>query len=93
MTDDIQTILCGSCRVAVEGPADPNAQDVFSCPDCGQSDTYKNVMASVKAFATELAARSLQESLRKSFRGSKSIQLTTKPIPKTTHRFVVDLKL
>jgi hypothetical protein len=93
MTTDTQSILCGSCRVPIEGPANPKPQDVFSCSDCGRSDTFKNVMASAKAFVTEMAARSLQESMRKTLRGSKFIKVDSKPIPKKTHRFVTDHKI
>ena len=93
MTDDTQSILCGSCRVPIEGPSDGQSENIFACPSCGLSDTRENVLAEVKAFVTELAARSLQESMRKSLRGSKFIKMKSKPIPKKTHRFVTDHKL
>jgi predicted RNA-binding Zn-ribbon protein involved in translation (DUF1610 family) len=93
MTIDTQKVLCGSCRIPLEGPAKPKAQDMFSCPKCGRSGTFENVMASAKAFVTELAARSLQESMRKSLGGSKFIKLESKPIPKKTHRFITDHKI
>lgn len=93
MTIDSQKILCGSCRIPVEGPANPDTQDVFSCPKCGRSDTFKNVMASAKAFVTELAARSLQETMRKGLGGSKFIKIESKPIPKKSHRFITDMKI
>lgn len=93
MTDDTQSILCGSCRVPLEGPTNGDSQNVFACPSCGRSDTRENVLKEVKAFVTELAARSLQESMRKSLRGSKFIKMDSKPIPKKTHRFITDHKI
>ena len=93
MSSSSHTILCGSCRVAVEGPSDPKHDDMITCPKCGRSDNFENVAASVKAFVEEMAGRSLQETIRKSFRGSKIIKVTTKPLPKGNHAFLVDMKL
>ena len=93
MSADTQSILCGSCRVPIEGPADGKDDNVFTCPMCGRSDTRKNVLKEVEAFVVELAERSLQESMRESFRGSKFIKVDTKPIPKKTYRFVTDHKI
>ena len=92
MSTDTQSILCGVCRVPIEGPADGNDDNVFACPSCGRSDTHKNVLKEVKAFVTELAERSPQESMRKAARGSKMLQFRGKPIPKKTYRFVTDHK-
>lgn len=93
MTDQTQTILCGSCRIPVEGPTNPKDQDTFSCPSCGNADTLENVMASARAFSEEFAANFLQESIREATRGSKIIKATLHPIPKGNHPFVVDMKL
>ena len=93
MPNETKTIQCGLCRIPVEGPANPKGQDTFSCPSCGNADTFDNVMASVKAFASELAGNHLQESIRKATRGNKIIKATLHPIPKGNHAFVVDLKL
>jgi hypothetical protein len=90
MDNDTQEILCGACRVPVKGPADGEAKNLFACPDCGRSDTRENVLAEVKAFVTELAERSLQESMRKAARGSKILQFEGKTIPKREYRFVTN---
>ena len=90
MTTDTQSILCGSCRVPLEGPTDSQAQDLFVCPSCGTSDTRENVLAEVKAFLTEAAQHSMQKTMRQSFGRSKGIKFTSKPIPKKTHRFVTN---
>jgi hypothetical protein len=93
MADDTQSILCGTCRVPVEGPADGKDENVFSCPRCGRSDTRENVLKEVKAFVTELAQRSLQESMRKSARGSNFLKFEGKPIQKGNYRFVTDHRI
>lgn len=93
MANDTQNVLCGYCRIPVKGPADPDIKDVFSCPDCGNSDTIENVMASAKAFVVELAQRHLQEAARETARGSKFIKFDGKSIPKKEHRFITDHKL
>ncbi len=90
MTANTQSILCGDCRVPIEGPADGKSDNVFACPRCGRSDTRENVLKEVKAFVTELAQSSLQESMRKAARGSKLIEFKGKPIQKNTYRFVTD---
>lgn len=93
MTTDTQSILCGSCRVPIEGPANPKPNDMIACPKCGRSDTHKHVLDSAKAFVTELAQRSLQEPMRKAARGSKFMKFEGKTIPNKTHRFITDHKL
>jgi len=90
MSTDTQSILCGDCRVPIEGPADGQDDNVFSCPACGRSDTRKNVLEEVKAFVTELAQRSLQESMRETARGSDLIKFEGKPVEKRTYRFITD---
>ncbi len=92
MSADTQNILCGACRVPIKGPADGKAENVFTCPECGRSDTRENVLKEVKAFVTEMAERHLQESMRKAARSSKMLQFKGKPIPKKSYRFITDHK-
>ncbi len=93
MEPDTKTILCGTCKVAVKGPANPEPKDVITCPSCGKSDSFENVMASVQAFVHEASSRYLNEALRETARGSKMLEFSGKPIPKGNHPFFVDLKL
>jgi len=92
MTDQSVSILCGTCRVAVEGPTEPQDESAYSCPFCGNSDNFKNVMASVKAFTEEQMSRSFDKMARDKFRGS-IVQVSSKPAPKRFHPFITDLKL
>ncbi|WP_136443673.1 hypothetical protein [Pacificoceanicola onchidii] len=93
MVDNTKSVLCGACRVALKGPANPDPQDVFSCPSCGRADSFDNVMASVKAFIVELTERRLEETMRKAARGSKVIKVTGKPVQKGNHPFIADVEL
>lgn len=93
MANDTKSVLCGACHVAVKGPADPKPEDTFTCPSCGRADSLENVMASAIAFVLETSRRYLQESMRETARGSKFIKFEGKPVPKSDHAFIVDLKL
>lgn len=90
MSTDTKSILCGSCLVPIEGPADATDDSVFTCPNCGRSDTRKNVLKEVQSFVTELVQRSLQDTMKKAARENKMLQFKGKPIPKKVYRFVTD---
>lgn len=90
MPGTTKTILCGQCRVAVEGPTNPQPHDRISCPSCGREDSFKNVMSSIEAYIAEAGSRQLQETMRKAARGSKMLKFTSKPTPKRSYRFIVD---
>lgn len=92
MAGDTHAILCGRCKVPIQGPSDGNDQSVFSCPSCGASDTRKEVLRIVAKHVQEVTARAMQEGLRKSMRGNKFIKLDAKPIPKRTYKFISDFK-
>ncbi|MEX0956965.1 MAG: hypothetical protein WDZ83_17340 [Rhizobiaceae bacterium] len=92
MADDIKVALCGKCKVALQGPAQPEPESVFTCPECGESDTYENVVRIAGEFFHEQSARFLQEKARSVAAGSKFITFKGEPIPKRQHRFVVDLE-
>lgn len=93
MASDTVTVLCGKCKVSVEGPTNPKSQDIFSCPSCGRNDRFDNVMTSVQAHVTEVAAKKLQDSLKSGLRGSKFVKVTGKPVKQGSHRFISNLKL
>jgi hypothetical protein len=93
MRSDTATILCGSCKVPVEGPADPNPQDTITCPRCGRHDSFQNVMASVTQHATDLMGNNLHDSFARSMRGNKFVKVTSKRIPQRSYPFISNLKL
>jgi hypothetical protein len=90
---DFHEVLCGKCKVPLEGPAKPEPESVFSCPSCRASDTHQNVMAEVKDYVTETTAKHLQKRLRSAVAGNKWMKVETKPIPQRSYRFVVNLDL
>ncbi|WP_192243825.1 hypothetical protein [Mesorhizobium silamurunense] len=93
MAGNTVKVLCGSCKVGLEGPANAKDHDVVACPRCGRSDTLKNVMREVTKHAEEVTARSIQKSLSSAFSGSKNTKVTHNPIPHRSYRFISDLKL
>lgn len=93
MTIDTKSVLCGACHVAVQGPANPNPEDVFTCPSCGRADSLENVMASAEAFFVEATKRHMQEVMRKAARGNDFLKVTGKPVKQGNHPFIVNLKM
>lgn len=92
MTIETGNILCGCCKVPVQGPTEATADDVFTCPSCGQSDTRENVLAEANSFVIELAQRKLNEQMKNAAKGSKFIQFKAAQIPTRTYRFITDHK-
>ena len=93
MTSQTIAILCSKCNVGVEGATEPDAQATYTCPSCGHSDTYENVMASVTAFSEELMAEHFNKMMVDTFRNSKVIKVTGQPDAKGLHPFITDMKL
>ncbi len=93
MSTSTVKILCGSCKVPLEGPADAKDEDLCACPRCGRSDNLKNIMREVADHVHEMTARHIQESTGRTLGRSKFVEIRHKPIPKRTYRFISDLKL
>lgn len=93
MGESIKHALCGKCRVALEGAASPEPHSVFSCPTCGEKDTYENVLRIVHEYAHDEAARFLHRKAHDVARRSKFISVKSKPLPTRTHRFIVEIDL
>ena len=92
MAGNVKEALCGKCKVALKGPAEPEPESVFACPVCGESDTYQNVVRIAGEVFHEQSARFLQEKARSVAAGSKFITFKGEPVPKRQHRFIVDLE-
>lgn len=90
---DIHNVLCGHCKVPLEGPVDHKPDSRFSCPSCGAGDTYDNVMREVQEHFQEQTAKHVQNILRDTARGSKSFKFQGGFIPQRTHRFITNLEL
>ncbi len=81
MTTTTQQVLCGQCKCAVETVADPKADDKVTCPQCGRSDRFDNVMDSVKGYVGELAAQHLSDMMRKTARSNRFVKVTVNQRP------------
>jgi len=93
MANQETTILCGRCKIAVEGPAEPKPQDVIACPRCGRRDSFQNTLRSVEAHTLDLTEGKAEETFAGAFRRSKYVEFTQKPRPKRVYPFISDLKL
>jgi hypothetical protein len=79
-------ILCSKCKVQVQVVPDAKPDDKVTCPDCGDSDTFENVMRSLGDQAQEWAEQKLSASLK-----AAGWKMTPGNSPKRVHRFVVNL--
>lgn len=93
MANETVTVLCGRCKVGVDGPPNPKPQDTITCPKCGRSDSFKNVMASVEKFSTDLLQKKMSEGFKRAFSGSKGVKFTAKPVPSRSYPFITNMKL
>lgn len=88
-----QKVVCGVCGGAVQGPKDPKPDDLFSCAnsDCGNSDTYENVISECQQYYTDEAARALQAAAKGAEMRGRFVSITAKlaPIPERAYRFKV----
>lgn len=75
------TILCGSCESPAKSVTNPEPHDQVSCSGCGRTDSFENVMESVKAHIAELTAQHLSDHLRRSTRGNSFIKMEVKKRP------------
>jgi hypothetical protein len=81
-----QEILCGKCRTAVEGPAEPAPDDVVTCPSCGRSARFDDAVAEASAYF-ESAMAEFEELLW----NWKRRAADGKPVDEREYRFIVDL--
>lgn len=70
------TILCGACKCAAKTVPDPKSHDQVTCPRCGRSDRFDNVMRTVNEHIAHGASKMLHDGLTKAVRGSKFIKVT-----------------
>jgi anaerobic ribonucleoside-triphosphate reductase len=85
MMSDNRPLLCAKCGVNVQVVPDPKPEDMVTCPQCGESDTFENVKRSLGQQAAEWAQRKLAES----FKGKSGFTYTEGPREKREHRFIL----
>jgi hypothetical protein len=82
-------ILCAQCKVPAEGPPEPQASDMISCPNCGREETFEDFQRSLQQQGEEYAARVMNKTLSGIAARSSGIKYTPGVVPKRTHNFIV----
>ncbi|MBL4692637.1 MAG: hypothetical protein JKY92_04840 [Magnetovibrio sp.] len=94
MSGSTNQIKCATCNIALAPPSnDPQPHEIVSCPECGVSDTYENIIQEVKEYATEQAGDKLSSMLESTAKKSKIMSFKKERRPKKNYRFIVDLDL
>lgn len=78
-------VLCGYCRVPLKGPPEPNPDDRYACPICGEGDRFEVVMNEVAEYVAEVAR----------LKGSAEIvpEIDSTHLPSSRRwRFIVDVE-
>lgn len=88
------TALCGKCLVAAKGPVEHDDDSIFSCPECGRSDTLANIMSEIGDHARDQVAKQLNDQMRRAQKSTGFIQIKVKPFdePERNYRFVSDFE-
>ena len=86
----LHEIRCAKCNVALQGPADPQPQDVLSCPRCGESDNLENILREVGDYISEKVGDSFGDMLDRAVKGSEFIKVTHNRPAKRIYRFIAD---
>jgi transposase-like protein len=92
MTSSTHTVLCGSCKCAVETVANPKAHDKVTCPRCGRSDRFDKVMATVQEFVAHLAQKAISESLSRATRGNRFVKFKPQHTAHRSFRWITSQK-
>ncbi|RCW80937.1 hypothetical protein [Phyllobacterium bourgognense] len=82
-------VLCGKCKVPIQGPTEPTEDSIFKCPDCGASDTHADVMKEVGEYFHDTTARTLQSHMKKAARSSKMITYKGKDVADREYKFIL----
>lgn len=53
--------LCARCRVMVERVGEPNPEDRYACPVCGEGDTHDAIVTEVGEYVVEMAAQKVSD--------------------------------
>ncbi len=88
MSKSETTVLCGSCKCAVETVPNPKSNDKVTCPRCGRYDRFDKVMDSVREYAVHLMHKSLAKGLSEATRGNRFIQFKPQQAPNRSFRWV-----
>ena len=86
--------LCAKCRVPVERVAEPNPEDRYACPICGNGDTHEAIMSEIGEYIQEVAAQQLSDMLAGAIRGSSVMSGRSTHTPSgRAWRFIANVEL
>jgi hypothetical protein len=85
-----QRILYGPCRSDLAGPAEFNNDSIFTCPTCGQSARYEDIVNEAGAYAEDVVADHLEKKMAGIVQGNKFMTYTPSTRPKRTFRYILD---
>ncbi len=89
MSDEFKRgpLLCGACKVPVEGRTDANGHQTVPCPTCGETDTLENATRE----ADEREADKLVGGMFDNFKSSQSgfLKVTVTKPPQRAYRFII----
>ncbi len=71
------TILCGACKLPAKAPLKPEPHDQVTCPGCGRSDRFDDVVRTVQEHVAYEVQQTFAAGMAKAARSSK--RLTFKP--------------
>ena len=87
MSTSSHKILCAGCHVALEGPANPQSNDTFSCPICREGDTFENVIREAGEYHADKLIRGMFDSFDGSS-GDGFVKMTVTQPPQRRFRFI-----
>jgi hypothetical protein len=87
-------VKCAICRIDIVGPEDPQPNSYFSCPACGNGDTYENMLQEIADQLANKTATRIYEMFTglHGHSGRMKISSTHSPNQKR-YRFFVDVEL
>ena len=86
MSDEFE-IVCGKCKVGAEVVTDASGEEEAVCPSCGQRDKVADAFRIAGEQLADDAARTVQDVLGKSVRGSKVMKFEANRIPRRSFRW------
>ena len=76
MSNNEITVKCSKCNTPLEGPSNPKPNDIISCPKCGNSDKFNNIMKEIEKQAAAQIENMVADTLDKATRGNKNLKFT-----------------
>jgi hypothetical protein len=84
------SVLCGSCKCAVETVANPKPHDKVACPRCGRSDRFDQVMNTIGEYVVHLTQEALAERMAKANRSNSFIKFEMKKPSYRSFRWIAE---